>query len=546
MFMASMKRLVWVTIGKTDHQAWLLEDLDAQTLSRGKKSGGADGVLIEWDTTGDKVRVHRSSIHLEMPSRRRRVSRGTPIVVAETPSSRESTERNEKKTSKCTEKEDEKQSHRARKRPRCSAVISVTKPSSQTWPPMEPSSDKKRKFCKLKGKTDYLVVDDVPGEFKATSTGTLENLTDAAMPNGRQEVPAVESKVEHIVLSGSVVNSIPVTPGNNTEAPVQSNEKLLMSELSGGEQAEDSSPTADTPASQKDFQNSTCVPFELLVVDDPVEESEPMLIEAHDQLQKSMLHDISRRNAEISDRKTGICEDEDDSKFAGATLTRMLQFKKAGEQVHNRADIEGSSRVDGGVANNISLEQKKGANLTLHLEEGDGIFTKTQLRVFDEILTGGNEFTPKGECRYRRNHAGTLRSATSIHQRIIDLTPDSSVARRFFSFSKEEFYSYGRKGDNADDAMNTSSTSIDGQDEDCRKTNEDSFPALYAPNSFTNLDVSANPSPKWSKLAKHGGENSIQRSCHRDVVEILFEEDIANKNLLLLASALETHRLGVD
>jgi hypothetical protein len=56
-----MKKLVWVTVGKTEHQAWLLEDLGEQ-----------ESVAIQWESTGGQERVSVLKIRLEMPSRRSR------------------------------------------------------------------------------------------------------------------------------------------------------------------------------------------------------------------------------------------------------------------------------------------------------------------------------------------------------------------------------------------------------------------------------------------------------------------------------------------
>jgi hypothetical protein len=56
-----MRKLVWVTVGKTEHQAWLLEDL-----------GDKENVLIEWESTKAKELVSPLDVRLEMPSRRSR------------------------------------------------------------------------------------------------------------------------------------------------------------------------------------------------------------------------------------------------------------------------------------------------------------------------------------------------------------------------------------------------------------------------------------------------------------------------------------------
>jgi hypothetical protein len=56
-----MKKLVWVTVGKTEHQAWLLEDL-----------GEKESAWIEWESTRGKELVSVLNIRLKMPSRKSR------------------------------------------------------------------------------------------------------------------------------------------------------------------------------------------------------------------------------------------------------------------------------------------------------------------------------------------------------------------------------------------------------------------------------------------------------------------------------------------
>mmetsp|Transcript_5764 Transcript_5764/g.13580 ORF Transcript_5764/g.13580 Transcript_5764/m.13580 type:complete len:281 (-) Transcript_5764:162-1004(-) len=63
-----LKKLVWVTVGKTEHQAWLLEDVKDKNV-----------VSIRWETTGSEERVPVLSIRHEAPddgrrSRRRRTT----------------------------------------------------------------------------------------------------------------------------------------------------------------------------------------------------------------------------------------------------------------------------------------------------------------------------------------------------------------------------------------------------------------------------------------------------------------------------------------
>ena len=59
-----LKNLVWVTIGKTEHQAWLLEDVKGKNI-----------VTIRWETTGTEQRVPVLSIRHEAPDDGRRSRR---------------------------------------------------------------------------------------------------------------------------------------------------------------------------------------------------------------------------------------------------------------------------------------------------------------------------------------------------------------------------------------------------------------------------------------------------------------------------------------
>jgi hypothetical protein len=53
-----MEKLVWVTVGKMEDQAWLLEEI-----------GKVHWVLVRWESTGRKERVHDVlSVGQNMPS----------------------------------------------------------------------------------------------------------------------------------------------------------------------------------------------------------------------------------------------------------------------------------------------------------------------------------------------------------------------------------------------------------------------------------------------------------------------------------------------
>jgi hypothetical protein len=63
-FSDAMKKMVWVTVGKTEHQAWLMEE-----------RGESPTVLIRWATTGAKERVPVLSVSLQsIPSCRSRTA----------------------------------------------------------------------------------------------------------------------------------------------------------------------------------------------------------------------------------------------------------------------------------------------------------------------------------------------------------------------------------------------------------------------------------------------------------------------------------------
>ena len=60
-----VSKMIWVIVGKTEHQAWLAED----TIE------GKEKVFIEWQSTGRREQVPASSIRFGIPRQRRRTSR---------------------------------------------------------------------------------------------------------------------------------------------------------------------------------------------------------------------------------------------------------------------------------------------------------------------------------------------------------------------------------------------------------------------------------------------------------------------------------------
>jgi hypothetical protein len=64
-------QLVWVTVGKTDHPAWLL----------GESDGSQQKVLVQWESTRGIEEVPITSIHFNFPSQRKRHTR-TEINVS--------------------------------------------------------------------------------------------------------------------------------------------------------------------------------------------------------------------------------------------------------------------------------------------------------------------------------------------------------------------------------------------------------------------------------------------------------------------------------
>ncbi|KAL3934576.1 MAG: hypothetical protein SGBAC_009741 [Bacillariaceae sp.] len=66
-----LKKLVWVTVGKTEHQAWLLESVKDKNV-----------VSIRWETTGSEEKVPVMSIRHEAPDDGRRSRRKRTTVQA--------------------------------------------------------------------------------------------------------------------------------------------------------------------------------------------------------------------------------------------------------------------------------------------------------------------------------------------------------------------------------------------------------------------------------------------------------------------------------
>jgi hypothetical protein len=95
-----LNRLVWVTVGKTDHQAWLVDEEEGS-------SSNEDEVLIQWDSARFNEWVPRSSVRHEMTSSRRRsVSR----VARTTTSQTTSTETKSKRSGRVTTRKSHPQS----------------------------------------------------------------------------------------------------------------------------------------------------------------------------------------------------------------------------------------------------------------------------------------------------------------------------------------------------------------------------------------------------------------------------------------------------
>lgn len=67
------KRTVWVSVGKTHHQAWLVEGVvDPHTSQDMNQACNEEKVLIQWESVRYTEWVPRSSVHFEIPSLRRR------------------------------------------------------------------------------------------------------------------------------------------------------------------------------------------------------------------------------------------------------------------------------------------------------------------------------------------------------------------------------------------------------------------------------------------------------------------------------------------
>lgn len=66
------KRLIWVAVGKTFHQAWLLECIDPLAVDAINEKSSDEQVLIQWESVRYREWVSKSSVHFEMPTIRRR------------------------------------------------------------------------------------------------------------------------------------------------------------------------------------------------------------------------------------------------------------------------------------------------------------------------------------------------------------------------------------------------------------------------------------------------------------------------------------------
>lgn len=151
-----LKTLVWVNVGKTEHQAWLLESLE-----------GKEYVWVEWISTVYKESVLATSVSLDVPSRRSRSER-KPFKYEELEK-----EEIEKRTRR---KENEKRD-RSQKKPSslgdqktivCSSqarlpAISVDENKKLDRPQKKPSflGDQNTKGCSSKARLPAISVDEL-------------------------------------------------------------------------------------------------------------------------------------------------------------------------------------------------------------------------------------------------------------------------------------------------------------------------------------------------------------------------------------------------
>lgn len=122
----NIRQLVWVTVGKTDHQAWLLGEIGSQE----------EWVLIQWESTRMIEQVPVSSIHLNVLSQRKRQPR-TEINVSSFGSGRSSSTKQEKrKRSTSSQGDQEETEHssnsRSRKKHRVKVEATGSKPTKKS------------------------------------------------------------------------------------------------------------------------------------------------------------------------------------------------------------------------------------------------------------------------------------------------------------------------------------------------------------------------------------------------------------------------------
>lgn len=272
------KRSVWVSVGKTHHQAWLVEggvDLHAVQAINQKRNDGQ--VLIQWESVRYTEWVPRSSVHFEIPSIRRRPAK--------------------KSESRCDRSNAQQSDFALTKTPDCvlqhSDMTAVICPH-QPHEPIKSALNKREETTDVDGATcseEKLIVETTPRVLE---------FSDATLPS-----------------NGNTTNSRP--------------NKMKISS-----------------------QHLNCVNAQTHTI-----KSKPT--GAHNEPEESQISPTSSRRAT---RPVEGCRTE---KHTGKNIRKLRQ--------------------------NIKFKSKH-KSFTLRDLEQDGNFTETQLRVFNELLTGKTLFSP--------------------------------------------------------------------------------------------------------------------------------------------------------
>lgn len=451
-----LNRLVWVTVGKTDHQAWLVDD---NTKNAKASSGEEDTILVQWDVARFNEWVPRSAVRQGMPSRRRcesLVPRTAllPETAAKSkgkgPLSRNDNPRNDNPKSKVGETGRRKLQIKKRPRPSRSAQVEGSKKNEE--------SSETQPFFYKRTKVEER---EEPVATETICISTVKRST-------RRDVAAssiLESK------------SLPITKRARTENIADEHEGSIFEQQAG----------------------------------------------CHEEVEEIVLKPCA-----VGASNDGNVREENEV--------------EAEDKDRNRSDVSikveiGAQDVDG---------------------EGEDSWTKTQQRVFHELLTGQSLFTPKSEkSEIRRHFFGEKQDTTKGDFRltIVDRTPDSSMRWKVSKVSPDDIFADSEEIGVGQDLRKTPRAGSDcGKNGDCvSESGASSVPTLNSLSSSTNaVDEILNSPPradvKCGSLAKDrgtrvAGEESFEDSILRDVQQLASSSMQLvvgpHKNLLLLASVLD-------